>query len=165
MKADPPPESRPFRPTSLLIALVSFYCGLAARRLPWWMVAAPAAVAVGGICWYLVVRGVLALAVGERCPSCGRSTMERRAVVGFGDRFYACSSCGARRKRLAIGPWKDASGPEFDDRYAATPEEDPWSRPPHVDDGEAVVSKTHSLLVRSKRRRNPDAPNGPGLPS
>ena len=59
--------------------------------------------------------------------------------------------------------WRDASGPEFDFLYEKPPGDDPWNAPPGLEDEDYLYSKTHLNLVRNKRRRNPDNPNGPGL--
>lgn len=117
---------------------------------------------------FLAVRRAVDLVSGFRCPTCRRRGLERRAVQSFGDRFYLCPGCGTRCKRKSIGTfgmfaWSDASGPEFDDLYRKPPEEDPWNVPPDLADEEFIYSKTHVNLVRNKRGRHPENPNGPGL--
>ena len=89
--------------------------------------------------------------------------MERRAVSSFGARFYLCTRCGVRCMRGVFGGWEDASGPEFDEKFLKKGEGDPWSAPPGLEDEDLIYSKTHVNLVRNKRLRRPDNPNGPGL--
>lgn len=101
-------------------------------------------------------------AIGVRCPHC-TSPLERRAVASFGSRFYLCPTCGVRCKRGAFGTWEDASGPEYDAKYRKKPGEDPWTAPPGLEDEDLIYSKTHGNLVRNKRLRRPENPNGPGL--
>lgn len=101
--------------------------------------------------------------LGVSCPGCGKATLERRAVASFGSRYYRCTSCGVRCKRPPFGTWEDASGPEHDDKFRKGPEEDPWTAPPGLEDEPLIYSKTHVNLVRSKRQRRPENPNGPGL--
>jgi hypothetical protein len=124
-------------------------------------------VAVGA---YLGSRRLVELFYGHRCPGCGLRTMERRAVMSFGERFFLCRTCGVRCSRNLVGSsgvysWKDASGPEYDGHYDKVKEEDPWSGPPGLEDEDeaGIFSKTHLNLVREKRRRSPENPNGPGL--
>jgi hypothetical protein len=76
--------------------------------------------------------------------------------------------CGVRCRRSLLGGyglffWRDASGPEFDALYEKPPGEDPWNAPPGLEDEDYLYSKTHLNLVRNKRRRRPENPNGPGL--
>jgi hypothetical protein len=120
------------------------------------------------ICGFLAARSAIDLVMGYCCPTCNRRGLERRAVRSFGDRFYLCPACGTRCKRRVIGSfgmffWSDASGPEYDDLYRKPPEEDPWNAPPGLEDEEFIYSKTHLNLVRNKRNRHPENPNGPGL--
>jgi hypothetical protein len=121
-----------------------------------------------GIGAYLLARRVMELVYGHRCPSCGRFRLERRAVVSFGERFFLCPHCGLRCRRSLVGVygmffWRDASGPEYDALFQKPPDEDPWNAPPDLADEEFIYSKTHLNLVRNKRRRRPENPNGPGL--
>ena len=90
--------------------------------------------------------------------------------MSFGERFFLCTNCGVRCRRSLLGLngvffWQDASGPEYDALYQKTRDEDPWNAPPGLEDEEerGLFSKTHMNLVRSKRRRSPENPNGPGL--
>ncbi len=117
---------------------------------------------------FLAARQVVDLVAGHRCPTCDKRGLERRAVLSFGERFYLCPSCGTRCRRNLIGLfgmfiWSDASGPEYDLLYQKPPEEDPWNAPPGLEDEDYVYSKTHVNLVRNKRQRHPENPNGPGL--
>ncbi len=118
------------------------------------------AVVVGPV---LIIHHLLDGSIGVGCPNCGEPTMERRAVSSFGSRFYRCTSCGVRCQRGPFGSWEDASGPEYEHRYRKKPQEDPWTAPPGLEDEDLIYSKTHVNLVRSKRQRRPDNPNGPGL--
>jgi hypothetical protein len=111
---------------------------------------------------------ILELAYGHRCPRCHKLGMERKALLSFGERFFSCPSCGLRCRRKLFGGygeyvWKDASDPEFDALYQKAPSDDPWNAPPGLEDEDYMYSKTHLNLVRNKRRRTPDNPNGPGL--
>jgi hypothetical protein len=124
-------------------------------------------VGVGG---YLGIRRLVELFYGHRCPGCGVRNMERRAVMSFGERFFLCKSCGVRCRRSLLGFsgmfWlRDASGPEYDVLYEKAQVEDPWNAPPGLEDEDeyGIYSKTHLDLVRNKRRRTPDNPNGPGV--
>ena len=117
---------------------------------------------------FLAARLVIDLVSGYPCPTCGKRGLERRAVLSFGDRFYHCPACGTRCKRKVIGSfgmfiWSDASGPEYDDLYRKPPDEDPWNAPPGLEDEDLIYSKTHLNLVRNKRHRHPENPNGPGV--
>jgi hypothetical protein len=125
---------------------------------------------IAGVGIYLGSRRLVELFYGHRCPGCGVRGMERRAVRSFGERFFLCKHCGVRCSRSLLGIsgnffWRDASGPEFHALYDRTKEEDPWNGPPGLEDDNdpAFVSKTHLNLVRSKRQRRPENPNGPGL--
>jgi hypothetical protein len=125
-----------------------------------------ATIAIVGI--ILGSRRVLELMYGHRCPVCGKRGLERRAILSFGERFFRCPSCGVRCRRSMLGGyglffWRDASGREYDALYEKPPEEDPWNAPPGLEDEEMIYSKTHLNLVRNKRRRSPENPNGPGL--
>ncbi len=118
----------------------------------------------------LLIVGPLVLAhhivdnsLGLGCPNCRRPTLERRALASFGPRFYRCASCGVRLRRVAFGTWEDASGPIHDAKFARKAGEDPWTAPPGLEDEDLIYSKTHVNLVRNKRRRQPENPNGPGL--
>jgi hypothetical protein len=116
----------------------------------------------------MAVRRVLELAYGHICPLCGRRGLERRAVLSFGERFFSCPNCGVRCRRSLLGGygvyhWRDASGPEYDALYQKPAGEDPWNAPPGLEDEDMIFSKTHLNLLRNKRRRTPDNPNGPGL--
>ena len=74
----------------------------------------PAAVLVCTLCGYLLKL------IGTRCPKCGKRTLECWWSVRSdppSPSFYKCSSCGARFRRLFDGPWEDASGAEWDQRY------------------------------------------------
>ena len=116
----------------------------------------------------LAARRGLELAFGHRCPNCGGRGLERQAVVSFGDRFYSCPACGLRCRRGLIGAyglylWGDASNSEYDVHYQKSKTDDPWDAAPGLEDDDQIVSKTHLDLVRSKRLRTPENPNGPGL--
>ena len=124
-------------------------------------------VGVGG---YLAIRRLVELFYGPRCPGCRARALERRALVSFGERFFLCTACGVRCRQGGLGgygiyTWKDASGPEFETRYARPAEEDPWNALPDLKDGAeaGLYSRTHLNLVRSKRERRPKDPNGRGL--
>jgi hypothetical protein len=122
----------------------------------------PMALLIGGP--ILAIHHIMDNSIGVRCPYCGGSrSMERRAVSSFGSRFYLCNGCGVRCKRGAFGTWEDASGPEYDEKYRKKADGDPWSAPPGLEDEDLIYSKTHVNLVRNKRLRRPDNPNGPGL--
>lgn len=119
---------------------------------------------------YLLWNRLIEIFYGHRCPGCGDRNLERRAVQSFGERFFLCKTCGLRCRRSLIGFqglffWRDASGPEFDAIYQRHRDEDPWDAPPGVEDEDeaGILSKTHMNLVRNKRLRRPDNPNGPGL--
>ena len=147
-----------------VIAGVGIVCGLlmtsgANRFLGLWLIPTLASIAFLGLVIHLLSSPVL----GTGCPYCGQATLERRAISSFGYRFYRCSSCGVRCMRVILGGWKDASGPSFEHRYQAREEGDPWTAPPGLDDEDQIASKTHVNLVRSKRNRSPQNPNGPGL--
>jgi predicted RNA-binding Zn-ribbon protein involved in translation (DUF1610 family) len=117
----------------------------------------------------VVILRIVELIVGVTCPGCGEKRLERRFITSFGERFYLCPDCGVRCRRSLfglLGPffWNDAAGPEFDAHYQKPKAEDPWNAPPGLeDDDEIVISKTHANLVKNKRLRRPDNPNGPGL--
>ncbi|WP_435009050.1 hypothetical protein P12x_000300 [Tundrisphaera lichenicola] len=111
----------------------------------------------------LVIQHILDGSTGVRCPYCSAPSLERRSLSSFGSRFYLCPSCGVRCKRGALGTWQDASGPEHEERYRKKPNDDPWSAPPGLEDEDLTYSKTHGNLVRNKRLRRPENPNGPGL--
>jgi hypothetical protein len=118
---------------------------------------------------FLTVRRVMELVYGLDCPACGQRGLERRSILSFGERFFSCPACGIRCRRglySAFGffLWKDASSPQYDTHYQRPVEEDPWNAPPGLEDEEeSVTSKTHANLVRNKRLRTPENPNGPGL--
>ncbi len=132
-----------------------------AARFVVWVLLPLALLIVGPI---LVMQHLVDGSLGLRCPHCGGETMERRAVSSFGSRYYLCSSCGVRCRRGSLfGVWEDASGPEYDEKYRKKPGDDPWSAPPGLEDEDLIYSKTHGHLVRNKRLRRPDDPNGPGL--
>ena len=126
-----------------------------------WILLPMALLIVGPI---VVIHHVIENSIGVRCPYCGGGqSMERRAVSSFGSRFYRCNACGVRCKCGAFGTWEDASGPEYDEKYRKKADGDPWSAPPGLEDEDLIYSKTHVNLVRNKRLRRPDNPNGPGL--
>ncbi len=121
-----------------------------------------------GVGAYLLGRRLIELFYGHRCPGCRVRSMERRAVMSFGERFFLCTNCGLRCRRSLLGLqgmffWRDASGPEYDALYQKSRDEDPWNAPPGLEDEDMIYSKTHLNLVRNKRRRTPENPNGPGL--
>jgi hypothetical protein len=123
-----------------------------------------------GVFAYLAGRRLVELAYGYACPGCGERALERRGLVSFGERFFLCTHCGVRCQRSLLGiqgmfNWRDASAPEFAAMYEKPREQDPWNAPPDLEDGDEVglFSKTHMNLVRNKRRRTPENPNGPGL--
>lgn len=147
---------------------------IAAFAVAWTLVATPGAARF--IVWVflplaLLILGPIAIiqhlaegSIGLACPHCGRAGMERRAVSSFGFRYYRCTSCGVRCRKMSLfGVWQDASGPEHEEIYRKKPGDDPWSAPPGLEDEDLIGSKTHVNLVRSKRIRRPDNPNGPGL--
>jgi hypothetical protein len=118
----------------------------------------------------LVIRRIVERNYGISCPGCSKPALERRGFQSFGERFYLCPDCGVRCRRsfllgiFGIDSWEDASTPEFDDYYEKPKAEDPWNSPPGLeDDEESFTSKTHANLVRNKRLRRPENPNGPGL--
>jgi hypothetical protein len=119
--------------------------------------------------WVAVILRIIELIFGVPCPGCGGRKLERRNVEAFGERFFLCPDCGVRCRRNIFGMfgpffWKDASAPEFDVHYQKPVVEDPWNAPPGLEDeDETVTSKTHANLVRNKRLRRPENPNGPGL--
>ena len=112
---------------------------------------------------FVVLQHVASGTLGQRCPHCQAASLERRAVSSFGRRFYLCPACGVRCMRGTFGFWEDASGPEHEERYRRRPDDDPWTAPPGLEDEDLIYSKTHGNLVRNKRRRSPENPNGPGL--
>jgi hypothetical protein len=123
-----------------------------------------------GVGIYLGWCRLIELFYGHRCPNCHVRSLERRALMSFGERFFLCTSCGVRCRRSLLGLnglffWKDASGPEYDPIYQKSREDDPWDAPPGLEDEDeaGLFSKTHMNLVRNKRRRTPENPNGPGL--
>jgi hypothetical protein len=123
-----------------------------------------------GIGGYLAFCRLVELFYGQRCPGCGVRSLERRAVISFGERFFLCTNCGVRCRRSLLGFygmffWRDASGPEYEAFYQRTQEEDPWNAPPGLEDEDeqGLFSKTHLNLVRNKRLRTPENPNGPGV--
>ena len=132
------------------------------------VVVIPATIVGVGI--YVLSRHLVDLAYGPRCPICKARGMERRGLVSFADRFFLCRKCGTRCRRGLFGgglyAWKDAAGPEFAAFYDKPRDDDPWNLPPGLEDGDelGLFSKTHLDLVRNKRRRSPENPNGPGLP-
>ncbi len=112
----------------------------------------------------LVLHYVFNPVLGVGCPYCGGLTLERRAVSSFGERFYRCSKCGVRCRRVALGGWRDASDSRYDAKYERKERAgDPWSGAPGLEDEDLIASKTHTSLIRSKRGRRPENPNGPGL--
>lgn len=126
------------------------------------------AVALAGLIW--AGRTVANLASGHRCPACGQARLARRDVQTFGDRFFECMGCGARMVRSVYGSWRDASGPEYADRFVGGIALDPWTRtrsagPEPQPEAEVAPdpSTTHAALLRLKRQRTPESPNGPGL--
>ena len=119
---------------------------------------------------YLGARRLIELFYGHRCPGCGVRSLERRALVSFGERFFLCTRCGVKCRRSLLGAqgmfhWRDASGPEYAAYFEKAREEDPWNGPPGLEDEDeqGYFSKTHLNLVRNKRRRTPENPNGPGV--
>jgi len=123
-----------------------------------------------GVGSYLGFQRLVELIYGHKCPCCGARSLERRALISFGERFFLCTSCGVRCRRSLLGFynmffWRDASGPEFDHLYEKPREEDPWNAPPGLEDEDeqGIFSKTHLNLVRNKRLRTPENPNGPGV--
>lgn len=119
---------------------------------------------------YLLARRLVEIFYGHRCPACRLRKLERRALHSFGERFFLCQNCGLRCRRSLLGFygmffWRDASGPEYDALYERPRDDDPWNAPPGLEDEDeqGVYSKTHLNLVRNKRRRSPENPNGPGL--
>ena len=123
-----------------------------------------------GVFAYLAGRRLVELAYGHRCPGCGTRALERWGLVSFGERYFLCTHCGVRCRRSLLGlqgmfVWRDASGPEYAAMYEKPREDDPWNAPPGLEDEDEVglFSNTHSNLVRNKRRRTPENPNGPGL--
>lgn len=130
-------------------------------------VARPAAIAVGGLgVIFLGVVSVVAAAdfvLGIRCPLCGGWSMGRTSVASFRDRYFRCSTCGARCRRGLFRGWEDASASEFDAYYTRKRPENPWTAPPGLEDEDLIYSKTHLNLLVNKKRRNPDPPDqGPG---
>jgi hypothetical protein len=118
----------------------------------------------------LLIRRIIERNYGIPCPGCGKPVLERRSLLSFGERFYFCPDCGVRCRRsfllgiFGIASWEDASDPEFDDEYEKPKAEDPWNSPPGLEDEEeSFTSKTHANLIRNKRLRSPENPNGPGL--
>jgi hypothetical protein len=121
-----------------------------------------------GVGAYLSGRWLIERFYGHRCPGCGVRSLERRALISFGERFFLCSTCGVRCRRKLLGfygmfLWKDASSPEYDVLYQKPLDEDPWNAPPGLEDEDFIYSKTHLNLVRNKRNRHPENPNGPGV--
>ena len=115
-------------------------------------------------------RIVANLVLGLRCPGCGRPRLARREVQTFGDRFYQCVDCGARIVRTAFGSWRDASGPEYAHQFVGGITLDPWTRTGVAGaesepepDPKPDPNTTHATLLRRKRQRTPESPNGPGL--
>jgi hypothetical protein len=118
----------------------------------------------------LLIRRVVERNNGIVCPGCGKRGLERRSILSFGERFFLCPDCGVRCRRsfllglIGIAAWEDASAQEFDVYYEKPKAEDPWNSPPGLEDeDESFSSKTHANLVRNKRLRSPENPNGPGL--
>lgn len=157
--------------TMLLVAAIALVLGIA--MTPGFapilgMVVIPST--VGGVAFYLFGSRLVELVAGQQCPACRVRGMERRGLVSFGERYFLCRSCGVRCRRNLLGfggtfHWKDASGPEYAAFYDKPASDDPWNAPPGLedDDERGLFSKTHLNLVRNKRRRTPESPNGPGL--
>ena len=162
-----PTRNRPRWTIGQLMLLIAFVAILAAMfTIPpesRGLLVGIVAVAMGILLPLHRIQMMVEAGLGVGCPSCGRRGMERRAMASFGDRYFLCPTCGARKKRGLLGIWSDASGADFDDLYAKKKVEDPWSAPPGLEDDDVAYSKTHLNLVRNKRRRRPDDPNGPGV--
>lgn len=70
------------------------------------------------------LRDLLAAITRPKCPTCGKRAMtccytvpdEYREVA---PRYFRCDGCAARHFKTNLGPWQDASGPEFDACYSA----------------------------------------------
>ena len=111
------------------------------------------------------VIGIIEGYMGTLCPSCGDGKMKRVAISTFGYRYFRCDHCRARWKKGPFRLWESAETEEDAPRFARKVVEDPWTLPPGMtDDDEVVWSKTHTNLLMSKHRRNPDAPRQEKLP-
>ncbi len=155
----------------LVIAAVALLLGLALNpslgsALVFMMILVPSSL----LGCYLIVRRIVELMFGIPCPGCHRRGLERRSILSFGDRYFLCPNCGVRCRQSLIGAilglylWTDASGGEYAVYYQKPETLDPWNAPPGLEDEyESATSKTHANLVRNKRLRKPDNPNGPGL--
>ena len=92
-----------------------------ASNLPWPVLAFGIAVVVLALpTLWLVMYLLTPLWKYERCPKCHK----RKLVMCWAVRsnppspaFYKCLACGTRYSRK-FGNWLDASGPEYDDKYA-----------------------------------------------
>lgn len=63
---------------------------------------------------FLVLHLLVGKLIGYPCPHCSRWALRRLARHR---RYYQCSACGVRMKRVGLGPWLDAAGPEDAGKY------------------------------------------------
>lgn len=78
---------------------------------------------------FTILRGLIHVVWGVRCPACGEWGLVQVTCISFGDRFYRCDFCGLRCKRADMeSPWLDASGKEDDDMYKPIPVYGPGRR-------------------------------------
>jgi hypothetical protein len=100
---------------------------------------------------FFFVSVVIDALVGIQCPGCGRWSLRRLALASS---FYRCAQCGSRYKRSGLGPWRDASGPEYAATFRGKNRARSWL-------GFAIPQAegdwTTSRLLRNRRRRQ-----GPG---
>lgn len=100
------------------------------------------------------------------CTRYHRGTIERVAVSRRGDRFYQCSTCGARYRRTSRGgPLVDASGPEYDALYSRHQRGFPSKKVTQSDRQPIDCGKTVNALLRNKRIRQISGTGGYARPT
>jgi hypothetical protein len=119
--------------------------------------------AIGALELFLLVRFVLELAFGVRCPKCSRGTLVCVTVLSFGDRYFRCPECGGRSKRNFWTVWREVKGPVDDSYYLPPVESGPPLLTPETD-ADYWQGTTGSLLQHQREHRAP-RPGPPREPS
>lgn len=102
-----------------------------------------------------LVMAVTEWSRGRRCQHCNSRHLQCRHVALFGYRYYLCSDCGGRQKRLPGGSWSDAPGSADDEKFLGRLPSDPWngSEDPGVFLDSEQVGPAKTGIEQALRRR------------
>src|SRR5262245_6945087 len=118
-----PPRKPRYTIGQLMVVIAGVACSLAIIRLvnsPYRLVVV---CLVGFLATFVMLNRMVEMVLGKRCPACSRGSLRRLARHR---RYYRCSVCRTRFKRIGFGPLRDASGTDDAARYRKATEAGIW---------------------------------------